>query len=68
MKKKLRLTVVAELEIDTEWYGEPGDIDEHIIAVEFDNWAEWITGHVTSEDIEITSPDGNTTKRTRVQK
>ena len=42
MKRKLTITLVAEMIIDTDWYEDK--TDEAIIETEKKNWAEWITG------------------------
>lgn len=41
MKKILKLEIIAEIEIDTDYY--PNDIDDQgIINIEKEHWHEWI--------------------------
>jgi hypothetical protein len=52
MKKKLTITLVAEIEIDTDWYEDK--TDKGIIETEKNNWAEWITGaNLIKEEITL---------------
>jgi hypothetical protein len=59
MKKIIRVTVVAEIEVDTDMFAD--DItDEGIKNIEGENWPEWITDilcDIKSEKIEIFDPE-----------
>jgi hypothetical protein len=50
-KKILRVEVIAEMEVDTDWYD--GLTDEGIINVEGNNWIEWIGENRISEKITL---------------
>jgi hypothetical protein len=55
-KKILRVTVVAEYEIDTDWYA--ADLNEEGIKnIEGENWYEWILDNIKSEKIELLDPE-----------
>lgn len=53
--KRIRLTVVTELTVDSRNYPDPSD--ETIIKTELRQWPEWITdvGDIKSEKIKILS-------------
>jgi len=50
-KKIIRVIIVAEQEIDTNWYD--GLTDEDIKNTEGEMWPEWAPNHVKSEKIEL---------------
>jgi hypothetical protein len=50
-KKILRVEVIAEMEVDTDWYD--GLNEEGIINVEGNNWIEWIGDNYISEKITL---------------
>ena len=59
-KKIVRVTVVAEVEVDTDSYPEGQRSDEDIRALELSNWPEWICDiicEIKSEKCEILEPD-----------
>jgi len=51
-KKIIRAEIIAEIEVDTEWYG-PDISDETILTLEKNNWQEWIVDRVVSEKLTI---------------
>lgn len=51
-KKILTVTIVAEVEIDTDWYNSEIS-DEGIKNIEGGSWLDWIGDHVKSEKIEL---------------
>jgi hypothetical protein len=58
MKRKVRVTVVSEVEVDSEWYEEDEDAtDAEILAAEEVNWQEWVLDNVVSEEIEVLDPE-----------
>ena len=48
-KKKLTITLVAEIEIDTDWYEDK--TDKGIIEIEKKQWVEWIGASLIKEEI-----------------
>ena len=50
-KKILRIEIVAEMEVDTDWYGDLDD--EGIKNFEGSNWIEWIGDNYISEKITL---------------
>jgi hypothetical protein len=54
-KKIVRVEVVAEQEVDTEWYED--NTDDGIIEAEAENWQEWIVDNVVSEEVTIRDVD-----------
>ena len=55
MKKKLIVTLVAEVELNEDWYDEPFSIltDEQIIETEKDQVKEWFWDYLKIEDYKI---------------
>ena len=53
MKKIIRAEIIAEIEVDTDWYGEVVS-NETILELEKTNWQEWIVDHVIVEKLFIT--------------
>lgn len=66
MKKILKIEIVAEIEVDTDWYDPVEDwdgitarenikdIEKHILKVEKQNYPEWILdGHIVSDKLTI---------------
>lgn len=53
-KKILKVTIVAETEIETDMYA--GLTDEGIKNIEGANWLDWILDNVISEKIELLDP------------
>ena len=52
MKKIVRVEIVAELEIDTDWYPK-GYTDEQILDDEKHNWHEWVHENYISDEFSI---------------
>ena len=55
-KKIIRVSVVAEVVVDTDWYVDE-ITDEGIKNIEGATWQEWIGDHIKSEKIEIFDPE-----------
>jgi len=53
MKKLIRVTVVAECEIDDACYDKENITDEEIIKIESGFWPEWILDNIKSEKVEV---------------
>ena len=54
-KKIVTVKIVAEIEVDSEWYDNGSD--EGIKEAESDNWIEWIDEHIISEEISVKDRD-----------
>ena len=54
-KKIVRVEVIAEMEVDTDWYGNGKTVtDNEIKKAEGDNWIEWIGDNfIISEKISV---------------
>ena len=56
MKKILKVVVVAEIEVDTDWYDHEKnikDIEKYILEVEKLNYFEWLHDYVVSDKLTI---------------
>lgn len=51
-KKVIKVEVVAEIEVDAEFY--EGMSNDEIATLEMENWQEWILENVISDKITVT--------------
>ena len=53
MKKLIRVTIVAECEIDDSNYNKENITNDEIKKIEGEFWPEWILDKIISENIEV---------------
>ena len=55
-KKIVRVEVIAEMEVDTDWYPDwcdEGITNKDIKKIESESWLEWIGDNLISEKISV---------------